>query len=57
MTVQNVISNVLSNKNPEYCKDWAVTEVKALGDGRWDKVCLSQLFYCSATSEIPHVAG
>jgi hypothetical protein len=53
MTVQHVISNVLNNTDAEYCKNWAVTEVRETGDGVWDKVCLLfLLLHHSATPEI-----
>jgi hypothetical protein len=60
MTVQHVISNVLNNTDAEYCKNWAVTEVREIGDGVWDKVCLLYLLLhtaqllrsCSCTSAL-----
>ena len=53
MTVQHVISNVLKNTDAEYCKNWAVTEVREIGDGVWNKVCLlSLLHHHSATPKI-----
>jgi hypothetical protein len=45
LTVRNVISNILDNTDPEYCKGWAVTEVTELGSGAWKKVCLATLYF------------